>query len=250
MNDSLLFLLIVFGFLLNWSCSKSEDNICDQVDLVPLNGCKDSTLNGLTCEVRYIGYHEYLNSSFEAIPYKEVGKSYVYENEMGEELVLKVDSHLKFIAQINSKYFACDNDLEHVRLCRENLVYSVNLSDSSEKWKFRLRLKTLVMLDSQEEIVLKDELDIAKLNQSNLPQVQFGLDVNERNYPQDYIDLPHNEIFFDSITLIKKTHLKVYSDSLSYYYGDEPLLKYYFNYDIGIIGFEDDEDLWELQSVE
>jgi len=233
----------------------SNDNETGQRELPPEPRleCRDTILSDEHCGQKYLGFFDLLQSSKDHFPFDNDFKKYTYSDSLNNEIVFERTTRTPFIGNIESSFFNCANNNQSTQLCHEFWVYDFlfNSEDLDYELVFKFVSKVSYKENPDTIIAIKDVLEINRTDDLNFPQNQFEIVVDQRNFPVAPLSLPHNEVFYNELTILDKTFTEVFSDSLAYYLGSSPLNKYYFNYEFGMVGFIDEnEKTWKLEKVE
>lgn len=241
---------IYFIISISYFCCTNSEDVPIEIPSPSLE-CRDIIDSTKHCDERYIGYFELLNSTLENIPFTNDLSKYIYKDSINRTIEFESQIGNPFIGYVESYLYNCEISSRSVKLCRETLVN--NIVFKTDQLNYDLHFKFAPEINyrgSEDEVELKDVLEIRRTNELGLPQHQGRITIDKRNYPDNIIEVTHQELYYNEITLLSETFQSVYSDSLILYIGETPLNKYFFNLEFGLVGFIDEfENTWVLDEI-
>ncbi len=229
-----------------YSCCYSKQR--DKLPL-PLYGCEPNVDSTKYDKIMYLGFFEPLESSIKRLPSMAEGRNFIFTNQIGKQLTL-IYRHSNL--RIRSSHSELHESDTITLLCEEVLDYDITASSEDLNYEMSISISSKVSYWN-DTIYLNDYLVLRRSDSLGVYRTwpgYFNLTINKRNSNENYL-YSSNNVHFDEKVLNNILFRNIYTDSVTNYTGLEPLNTYYFSYDYGLVGIEDEFDnLWVLTKIE
>ncbi len=217
---------------------------------LPSNSCPPNIDSSDYDEVKYLGFFEPLESTFKKLPSMEEGRNFIFQNQWGERITLNYEHrNLRIGSSKSVRHSSSDST---TLLCKEKVYYDIIASSEDLEYKLGISISTKVNY-SDNTIFLNDFLVLRRSDSLGVFRSWPGhlnLTIDKRNSLESHLYSPNN-IHFEDLALNDIVFQNIYTDSLSFYNGSVPLNTYYFSFDYGLVGIEDEFDnFWVLNEIE
>ncbi len=253
-NSIILFLCI----LLHFSCSKEEEPIKETLacigsvqtnNILPRPGCEDFTFSdSIICDVINVGTFTLEASSKMFMPQycQNIGDQITFINESGGEINFEIKSKsYNRTAATYSTSFGCEDDsigIGSIGLCVDSESISIQLDAIEKNLDFTISISTIPDITVPEVGKVGDQLLISRSDESGFT-FDFRAIINQRTLAYDRTS---NQEFDQTLEVNGQTFSDVISKDISSFIT--PTFKYFYNAEIGLLGFVDKEGVsWRIK---
>lgn len=254
MNKKLLFPLALF-LAFSLSCGKKEDaqqiNPCveDILSPFPPPTCSDVKQTDYFCDVEFLGKYQLEESSklFQPQYCEAIGNKITYKNDKGTLLDLAV--YQKGYGETNvihNSFVPCAGDTNKYKgYCIDYQQLWISLRSDQTGLDISMYVLTAPDYDNAAAKHVGDFLKITRKKSANAFWQDFYAVINRRSLSYDKTELQE---YYPEIELLGRKFTEVISNDISLFVDPKPY-KYYFNKEVGLIGFVDSAGvLWVIES--